>query len=312
MNLGRVAILKPDHLGDLILASPAINVLSNRLSDVTLLVNETTLALAKFLFPQVRLESIQFNHLCKSNKANHRPQLTGFDTIIALRSDPIISIDWLKSQCSNVFQVQNTKGRHEAECQRDLVRTIVGDYNPLSFFGCPALKGEKKIPNSVGLSIACGHSSNSWPIVYWASLAQKLKRMGKVVYLIGGPQESTELQLLARLASLPSDQILLGSQDFSLFLKVIATIEVVIATDSGTAHICSLVTKIFSIFGPSEHSRYRPLGEANHVISLNLNCSPCLQFAKDKMNYCISRECLSSMTPNLIFKELPKNFQDPE
>jgi hypothetical protein len=46
-----LAVLKPDHLGDLVLAAPAINFLATTDSDVALFVAPKNVAIAKLLFP---------------------------------------------------------------------------------------------------------------------------------------------------------------------------------------------------------------------------------------------------------------------
>lgn len=303
MNLGRIAILKPDHLGDLIIASPAIKVLSERMENLTIFISPTSVNLAKFLFPGIPIEAILFNHLSKLESTDYRPSIANFDTIIALREDPIINIEWLKTQAKNVFQVKADNKLHESEQQRRLISTLVGSYDPLNYFGLKAFDHVEKCENAIGLCISCGHSSNSWPLVYWKTLAVKLMNSGRKVYLIGGPHELEELSLLSKLTGIDKNKIIIGTSDFVDFLSKVSKLDLIIATDSGTAHMCSLVTKIYSLFGPSSPVKYSPLGKENKISSLSLNCSPCLQFAKDKVNFCISRECLNSMTPQFILNQ---------
>ena len=49
----RVAILKPDHLGDLILSAPAIRAILGRFEEVRLYVAPGSAGLARYLFPQI-------------------------------------------------------------------------------------------------------------------------------------------------------------------------------------------------------------------------------------------------------------------
>lgn len=303
MNLGRVAILKPDHLGDLVIASPAIKVLSERIKNITLLVSPASVSLAQYLFPGISIEAISFHHLSKLESAVYRPSIINFDTIIALREDSTINIEWLKTQATNIFQVKADIKLHESEQQRRLVSSLVGSYEPLDYFGLKSFLPIKKSKNSIGLCISCGHSSNSWSLVYWKTLAVKLMDSGHTVFLIGGPQEAEELNLLSKLIGIDKNKVILGSSNIENFLSEVSKLELIIATDSGSAHLCSLVTKIYSLFGPSSPLKYSPLGKENKVFSLNLNCSPCLQFAKDRINLCVSRECLNSMTPQFIWKQ---------
>src|SRR6185312_7098938 len=66
--LSRVALVKPDHLGDLILSAPAIRAAQLHFGQITLFVSDSTRSLAQFLFPDVELASINFPHLARNNK----------------------------------------------------------------------------------------------------------------------------------------------------------------------------------------------------------------------------------------------------
>src|SRR5258708_30436868 len=88
----RVAILKPDHLGDMILSAPAVAALRRHRDDLVLLCHPQTMSLARHLFPGLRLQPILFAHLDKTRSidVDSRPltELRGaFDLLICLRWD---------------------------------------------------------------------------------------------------------------------------------------------------------------------------------------------------------------------------------
>ena len=57
-------------------------------------------------------------------------------------------------------------------------------------------------------------------------------------------------------------------------------VDLVIATDSGTAHLTSLVRPVISLCGGSPWTRFAPLGRYNVVLSRRYPCSPCWQFVR--------------------------------
>jgi ADP-heptose:LPS heptosyltransferase len=92
-------------------------------------------------------------------------------------------------------------------------------------------------------------------------------------------------------------RVIEGRADFAAFMDAIGGLDVVIATDSGTAHLCSLTKPVLSIFGASPWRRYAPFGRENVVITRNLACSPCVQFDMKVVNACMSRECVVALDP---------------
>jgi ADP-heptose:LPS heptosyltransferase len=120
---------------------------------------------------------------------------------------------------------------------------------------------------------------------------------------IGGPSEISQLRALAEASSRTETprQVLIGSEDFGGFLhKLAENVELVIATDSGTAHLASLVRPVFSIFGGSPWRRFAPLGPCNAIVTRQLPCSPCPQFDRGLVNTCATRECLANLLPRQV------------
>lgn len=308
MNLGKVAIVKPDHLGDLVLATPAVRVLTERLGTVDLFVNQGLANFATFLFgPQQNVKEVGFAHIDKKANTRHNNEfanILGYDTLIFLREDNIINFSNLRGFAKNLFFVTNQDSLHETELQKKLVEKLVGDYEPELYFGLIRQIDLRHPIKHIGLCIAAGHSSNSWPLNYWAKIGFFLIAEGFEISLIGGPQEEVEMRYLAKLWQLPSRQIIRGDSNFQAFIDKLSLCDFIIANDSGTAHISSMVRPIFSIFGPSPHLRFRPFGKYNQVLTKNLICSPCLQFSKNHINLCVSRECMVSLTPDYVFERL--------
>jgi ADP-heptose:LPS heptosyltransferase len=302
----KVAIVKPDHLGDLILAIPAIRAIQSQFEEVSLFVNETSKGLASHLFADMNVRTVVFPHLARN--LNSQPDLASFvssmelfDFVFWLRDDPFIRnvADQIKAQ-------QDFGGgdhlTHESRLHKRMLLRHLPNYSRTQMFGS-AIRWPATIKN-IGLCVSAGFPTNRWPNCYWVELASGLIRSGWRATLIGGPNERGDLTLLSRcLNSLPH-KILVGGADIAAFLEQLAYIDIIVATDSGTAHICSLRKPVLSIFGSSPWRRYAPFGRDNIVITQALNCSPCVQFSSEEVNGCLTRECAIGLTPSLILNLL--------
>src|SRR5439155_10216318 len=122
---------------------------------------------------------------------------------------------------------------------------------------------------------------------------------GTEVILVGGPAEAGRLLLLRQALQQSlgyQPRSIAGSDDFQITLERLADeVDLVIATDSGTAHLAALVRPVVSLFGGSPWRRFAPLGEFNMVLCRRYWCSPCIQFNRAVVNTCHTQECLSNL-----------------
>jgi hypothetical protein len=192
-----------------------------------------------------------------------------------------------------------------------VVADLAGDYDPLAAFEYPACLAPRARPTqvqSIGLCIAAGCELNGWPLNHWLELAQRFHRRGMGVVLVGGPDERVRLRVLApavadAIGYMP--RVLIGGDDFAGLVKALANaVDLVVGTDSGTAHLAALGCPILSLFGGSPWQRYAPLGRANAVLFRGVHCSPCRQFDRLTMNPCVARECLTGLTPDAVVEGL--------
>jgi len=301
---GVVTVLKPDHLGDLVLSAPAIRALRASGREVRLHVAPSSEALARYLFPDIGpIRTVQFQHL--SRKPVPPPDLTGLvedsrrsDALICLRSDQVIETA-LKDLALDGLVLSRAPLVHETENQRTLLAPIIGGYSRTQHFSGEPI-GIGQVRRHVALCISAGFPTNRWPNLHWLSLAHLLGREGVSITLVGGPSERGDLALLSRLLRGTPHQVLEGGSDFAGFLHALEDVDLVVASDSGTAHICSLVKPVCSIFGPSPWRRYAPFGRNNLLLTRDEVCSPCAQFSSRIVNGCASRECLASWDPALV------------
>jgi heptosyltransferase-2 len=305
----RVAILKPDHLGDLVLAAPAIAALQRRFDELTLLCHPDSVALARHLFPGLALRPILLPHLDRRYKRgmDFQPLVEirdEFDLFICLRWDAIIKTHLDAAGVTYQASESDTLDVHVAAEQRDVIATWTGPYGLLTSFDyAPRPRELPRRLERVGLCISAGYPLNAWPLNHWLELAERLTRRRIEIVWIGGPSEISRLRALAEAHSSPAKlaRMLIGGADFGEFLHELAeSVELVIATDSGTAHLASLVLPVLSIFGGSPWRRFAPLGPCNAIVTRQLPCSPCPQFDRKLVNTCVTRECLANLMPHQL------------
>jgi ADP-heptose:LPS heptosyltransferase len=309
----RVGILKPDHLGDLVLAAPAIAALERRFSRLTLFCHPKNLHLASHLFPTLRALPIYFPHLDKEHGAGtqvrQRAELLRreVDLLICLRWDG--QIDQLLAIPEIEFHTPGDEGNksHVTVEQRALVCPFTGSYDILNSYtypGFPPLDQRPSQVATVGLCISAGFRLNGWPLSHWLGLAERLQRRGIRIVLIGGPAETRRLHVLrealeGRLGYCPP--VIVGGSDFGATLQRLHRhVDLVVATDSGTAHLAALVRPVISLFGGSPWQKFAPLGRFNAILSRRYPCSPCQQFNRVEANTCHTQECLTNLFPEQV------------
>jgi heptosyltransferase-2 len=301
----RVAIIKPDHLGDLVLSSPAIRAVSQR-SDATLFVGPWNRVAAAQFFPGLAVETITFGHLSKSAKSGDSiPDLRGFDCVAVLRNDHIVNPGWADLRARDYVAAPARNDVHQTLLDHTVVHSIAGDYDiDALFYGAAFeryLAKLDRVPQRVGLSVGSGFHANLWPITRWIELARTLLDAGREISIIAGPGERERGGYIAAGAGLdPGASLIIGSTDMAGFLAQVAALDLVVATDGGAAHLCSTVTPIVAIFGPSPFRRYAPFGQATRLVTRDLGCSPCCQYTTNLINGCLTMECMTNITTDDI------------
>lgn len=302
----RVAVLKPDHLGDLILASPAIRAIAQT-ANVDLFVSPLNRELARYLFPDLEVRFIAFPHLMKgAGGLEEIPDLRHYDLVVSLRQDHVLNADWLSIRSKNFILSPDSNDCHETKLEREAVLLIRDEYDSdeLYFSGNVAHIRSKQNgqPTQIGLCISAGFHANCWPLSSWVALGELLRKRDRVITLIGGPAETEKLGYLSRRLCVPKDRIVMGGRDFGSFLAGVAELDLIVATDGGAAHLCSLRAPLLSLFGGSPVRRYAPYGRHNRVLTRRLSCSPCCQYASTLVNGCLSVECLALLQPQRVME----------
>lgn len=321
-NIERIAILKPDHLGDFVLSLPAIHELLARF-DADVILSTKVAQVARQLLPQARILEADFVHLGKptstagGSQHDRFPNLSRYDLVVGLRLDQVLDPAWYKIY-TKLYLASESGDRHESESHMLALAPLLGCYNIHDVFGriqfqiSELLDAWSTSPNvtyspqekCVGFSIGSGFAGNSWSPANWIKLGCKLLADGYQIKILGGSSEAAISDFIAsRMTSITggSVTVISGGNEILSFLSHVRSCRVVVASDGGTAHLCSLVAPIISLFGGSPHRKFRPLGRKNVVVTKGYACSPCIQYYSSVVNGCLGRECIDTINPDIVF-----------
>ena len=297
----KLAIIKPDHIGDLVLSSAAVRALTNAAGSATLFVASGCLSLARHLFGGLLdIRAMDFPHLSKAGNGQlDHIDLREFGMTVFLRHDNVINPAWAELRCLDYQFPFDNNDLHQTALDYGVVAPLVGGYDvdALHFGAKLEVLKQKAVDGSqsVGLCIGSGYHANAWPVFHWLALGRRLIERNQSVSIVCGPSETGLGAALSRQLGLPPDRLIIGGADIATFLDRVGELDWVVASDGGAGHLCSLVAPVLSVFGPSPFRRYAPFGRWNGLLTRDLACSPCCQWASRAVNGCLSVECLGGI-----------------
>ena len=145
----------------------------------------------------------------------------------------------------------------------------------------------------------------AWEDDSWRELIEKVAQKKEVV-IIGAPNEE---EFFKKLKPYPNNVVdLVGKTPLPDLIGVIEAADGLVATDTGTAHMASAVnTKVFALIGPTPANvtgPYQSKYNKVHIISLDLECSPC--YKTERMKQCKENICMKNISSNMVYKTMQK------
>jgi ADP-heptose:LPS heptosyltransferase len=292
-------LLRPDRLGDFILALPALQALQKNIppgSRVTLVAGERSQELARFFFPG--FEVLVFPKNLWGRLALYRRLWAGrFDAVADLHSNPFSTtsafmtllprslfrvgfVDPSQPLSGKVFNrpVPLDSGqRHEREKNLMLVGKLLERKN-LDFRGLPALDipgnirekaedfyrmaGFKKGDFVVGFHPTLLKQDNRWSQENYLRLVKALGkgRPVRMVVVWGRGEEGSLEEFKGKARGIPG-LYFLPTCDLLFLLEAARRFSVFVCNDSGLMHLVSLVSNVLAVFGPSHPGQWKPVGK---------------------------------------------------
>lgn len=142
-----------------------------------------------------------------------------------------------------------------------------------------------------------------WGASRYARLAELLAEHGlNQVLVLGGPDEVAECEAIAR-GSRARVHDLCGQTSLQELVPLCARASVIIANDTGTAHVASAADRpMLVLCGPTDPRKVLPAGPGVRAMQADLPCINCYR------KHCAHHSCMALMSPELVIQAL---LQEP-
>lgn len=159
-------------------------------------------------------------------------------------------------------------------------------------------------PRPLMVQAACGTAAKRWPAAHWAAFFRGLPRGIKPV-LLGSGEERAEMRVLARKSGRPV-AVAAGRLDLPGLAAFLSLARLLVSVDSGPAHLAALQgVPVLSLFsGTNRAAQWAPKGAGARVLHAKLDafpCSPC------ELTQCpFENACMAALTPGAVLAETLK------
>jgi ADP-heptose:LPS heptosyltransferase len=146
-----------------------------------------------------------------------------------------------------------------------------------------------------------------WPQENFAVVAKQLLATFDNILLIatGSPAEK---EYVENVVQATGHEKFINSSGFFSFDELVPLYSVstcMLTNDSGPAHFASVTSlKVFVLFGPETPHLYLPLGGNAEPFYLGLPCSPCVSAANHRKTTCVTRPCITGISPVTVLERM--------
>ncbi|MBP1582349.1 MAG: lipopolysaccharide heptosyltransferase II [Victivallales bacterium] len=144
--------------------------------------------------------------------------------------------------------------------------------------------------------------AKQWPAAYFADVARELARQGQRIVILGTANDRETAALIGQQG--PSALDLTGRTSLAELMSVLASVQRVLANDSGTMHLAAaLGTPGVAVFGSTDPLATGPLGGRWLLRISEASCRPCFRRTcplAGPEQY----KCLKEITPEIILADL--------
>ncbi len=139
-----------------------------------------------------------------------------------------------------------------------------------------------------------------WPIPYFAELAQRLRKAGFTVLLIGSAKDKSIADMIVALGN-DACHNLCGSTDLGDAIALLSCADLVVSNDSGLMHLAAALDRpMLALFGSSSPQFTPPLSPKAEIVKLDLPCSPCFKRECPLGHF----NCMTKLTPELVWQKI--------
>src|SRR5262249_17786087 len=132
--------------------------------------------------------------------------------------------------------------------------------------------GRRAVGTQLGAALG---PSKLWPPEHVAALARPLEAEGPPVVFLGSPAAAPLLEAIGRAAG-HSVRSLVGRDHPALLPALLAELRLLVAPDSGPAHVAAAVgVPVVALFGPTDPRLTAPAGAGHAALWRRPPCAPC-------------------------------------
>jgi heptosyltransferase-2/heptosyltransferase-3 len=332
-DVRRILVYKLDHLGDLLLATPALSALRGRYPDaeITIVVGEWSRVILENNPNVDRIVIYNSPRFTRAPFAVHSArdlerQLTGLrpDLTIGLRDDwgmitrSILSTGWRiergRAQMKEWFRRRRQGGdkAHELDLIRGVLRQIgieIPESARPEFYpsdrerkeGVAFLQKHGIEPPFALVQAGATTVFKEWPLERFAEVTRRLAMEHRLrPVLIGAPGERERSGGLAALVADLDPVDNTGELDLRALGAVMEHAAFYIGADGGSMHLATAMdVPTLALFGPGYYPVFAPVGARVAAISKRFACSPCDQ------TICVRPDdnCMQAITVDEVITE---------
>jgi ADP-heptose:LPS heptosyltransferase len=312
-RIRKIAVLRLDHLGDVLMALPAVRALEKALPEaqVDLFIGPWAERVVEIAGLRARIQKVEVGWFSRSSarmgtrasikELRNRLRAGGYDAVVELRGDSRQILALVGSGIRERIGLARSglgfllnhlcefhRGLHETDRNFDVIQQAGIGLTPPTPGESNLFPREQdhqealKVRGKLGISgpLIAIHATGStqakrWPASNWSKLIDALPA-GIEVVLIGVESERQELEEI-RLGSARRVFSAAGLLDLPALAAFLKDCRLLIGVDSGPAHIAAAVgTPVISLFsGTNVAAQWAPRGSRVEVIQKVIECSPC-------------------------------------
>ncbi len=311
----KIAVVRLDSIGDVLLSEPAIRALRRRFpaAEIHLVTDPAGAALLEGhpAVDRIWAVKVPWHRAWRGERlswANAALELLGavrrlrreaFDAAVELRGDPRdIFFTWLLGPKLRVGSdargggswLHVSLGPDRPVHRVDFGQAVVGQLGVRPAEGGPQLPlrpeevgfGQKLAAEAggnprVAVHLGAGFATKCLPVGKLAAAVRALRRLypGMVVYLVGGPEEANLAARFTRDYDGPVANFV-GRLSLRQTAALLREVDLFIGNDSAPMHFAAAAgVPVVTFFGPSEPAKYHPYGTEYRLLEIDLPCRPC-------------------------------------
>jgi len=320
--ISRLLVLRPGGMGDLLLTLPALDLLckAHANAEIQLVAHPSYVVLASragFISTVRSYDDAFFTPLfsdCVALPSDLADYLSRFDAALCYIDDPRDTVGCGLSSAgvekAVFFDPAPPPGGHISQHLADALQPlgVVGEIRCVRLTPTPPSLsraslfleesfGDPQMP-FVAVHPGAGSGAKKWPAERFADVARALVReRGLAAIFITGPAEADAPREFKGLASdIPAAVVTNPGVD--TLAALISLASVYLGNDSGPTHLAAaLGVPVIALFGPTDPSVWRPLGNNVRVLQSPSDCSPCDRQTRTQCgrNICMEEIALDSV-----------------